>query len=183
MNVKSNTPEVGRLAPPGSERDAIHVAIAPIVAGASLRPGDRVGLNGNGEAVSTGSGHLGIVDPFLDRKIAVGELFWLFMLPNSITSLRHDWKHPKFPKVVTGIDDTQKARSIEWLTDWAQTENMTYAQLMEGLAGYTKNGELYCIGYDLNYSRFDEGAELWKHYGIVVGKQFEHTEVPFQCAC
>lgn len=91
-------PQVGKLCEPTAGRDAIHVAIAPVVAGCWLKPGWRVGLNEAGQAVSgTMVKHLGIVDPFLeDEWIETGKRFFLFLFPGTITSLRHVWSHPDF---------------------------------------------------------------------------------------
>lgn len=80
-------------------RDAIHVAVEPVVAATVLRPGQHVGLyagmaHGKGSIVTE---TIGIVDPFLQRPVNPGERFWLLVYPRQITSLRHVWEHPKFP--------------------------------------------------------------------------------------
>lgn len=90
---------LGQLIGEGVERhrDAVHIAVAPVVAGESLRPGERVSFDSNGEAVGDEAFSIGIVDPFLaDRVVVKGQRFWLYLYPGSITSLRHDWTHPAF---------------------------------------------------------------------------------------
>lgn len=95
-----NAPEVGKLIVEGTPafRDAIHVAVAPVLAGMRMKAGDSVGLNAKGEAVF--SDHpVGLVDPYLCRDVCwveVGQRFWLFLFPNTVTSLRHAWMHPAF---------------------------------------------------------------------------------------
>lgn len=75
--------KIGELVPVGQGRDAVHVAIIPMVAYRTMRPGER--LNN------------GIVDPFLTRDVCPGERYWLCLYPNTVTSLRHVWTHPAFP--------------------------------------------------------------------------------------
>ena len=91
------------------KRDAIHLAVDPVVAGMSLRPGERIGIL-NGVAYPAGTKTLstsdkeitvpaqGIVDPFLPRDVQRGESFWFIMNPRMVTSLRHVWTHPDFPE-------------------------------------------------------------------------------------
>lgn len=178
--MKNNTPEVGQLAYPGAERDAIHMAIAPVVAGTSLAPGERVIIKDN-KAFGSKKLPIGIVDPFLTKAVKEGEIFWLFMFPNTITSLRHDWEHPKLPK---NVDKNYEVKESEdWLIQWAEDESMTYTQLLQGLKEFAETGAEYYINNDLSYSRFGESKDLWKHYGIVVGKVFNLETVPFRCAC
>lgn len=78
------------------ERDAIHIAVAPVVAAHTLTPGEHVGLVGSNGAARFSPRHIGIVDPFLKDEVKGGQRFWLFLYPNTITSLKHLWTHPEF---------------------------------------------------------------------------------------
>ena len=94
---------LGTIIGEGEKRDAIHLAVEPVVAGQSLRPGEHVNLGrrAGGDAVAwlAAPGHgVGIVDPFLLKPISQGERFWLIVYPRQITSLRHVWSHPSFPE-------------------------------------------------------------------------------------
>ena len=93
-------------------RDAIHLAVEPVVAAYRLRPGQRIGIV-NGVAYAEGTeiadpdqpfGNVvpyhGIVDPFLTHGPAAGESFWFVMKPREVRSLRHVWEHPDFPEGV-----------------------------------------------------------------------------------
>lgn len=78
-------------------RDAIHIAVAPVTAAVALTPGQHVGLVGHDtEQVGPTDNCIGIVDPFLQQDVESGQRFWLFLYPNSVTSLRHYWTHPAF---------------------------------------------------------------------------------------
>jgi hypothetical protein len=91
---------MGRLITGDAGRDAVHVAIAPTTAPCELRPGQHVDAHGNPEG--PGACPVGVVDPFLHDPVRPGERFWLFLYPNSVTSLRHEWTHPAYPTATTG---------------------------------------------------------------------------------
>jgi hypothetical protein len=86
---------IGKLVTGEEGRDAVHVAIAPVAAPCELRPGQHVDAHGRPEG--PGVVPVGIVDPFLREAVRPGERFWLFLYPNTVTSLRHEWTHPAFP--------------------------------------------------------------------------------------
>lgn len=89
--------KIGHMIADSDERqkDAIHMAIAPVVASERLFPGDHIGFRGDMVAVTPNP--IGIVDPFLSGPVSAGAKFWMFLYPNTVTSLRHDWQHPGFP--------------------------------------------------------------------------------------
>lgn len=89
------------------KRDAIHLAVEPVVAASDLFIGERIGIV-NGKAYRTGTKlytngvesyvpYHGIVDPFLPKPVREGESFWFVMAPRMVQSLRHVWEHPDFP--------------------------------------------------------------------------------------
>lgn len=90
------------------ERDATHIAVLPVVAAENLKAGVHVGLSRKGEACQSAE-HVGIVDPFLKTKVLQGDKFWLFMYPNTITGLRHEWSHPILSKVENSKKEDEKA--------------------------------------------------------------------------
>lgn len=82
-------------------RDAIHLAVEPVIAGAKVFPGQDVGrlADGSFAAPTLTNGitkTLGIVDPFISKPIQQGEKFFLVIYPRQITTLRHVWEHPEF---------------------------------------------------------------------------------------
>lgn len=96
-------PCLGELITDGDRRrDAVHVAVIPVTATERLLPGDHIGLVGDtndmvGKAeTNPGVTNLGIVDPFLTESVETGERFFLFLYPNTVTSMRHAWTHPAF---------------------------------------------------------------------------------------
>ena len=88
-------PNLGHMPAADARRDAVHVAVAPVVAVELLLPGEHIGLYEDGRAGSAAK-HIGVVDPFRRQEVQPGERFWLFLYPGTVTSLRHVWTHPAF---------------------------------------------------------------------------------------
>lgn len=96
--MQQYTPNLGHLCDESAFRDAIHIAVAPVRVGQKLQPGDRVGFNIDGLVVkeSDQAKQIGIIDPFLSEPVKTLQHCWLFLFPNTVTSLRHVWHHPAF---------------------------------------------------------------------------------------
>ena len=96
-NDSTYRPELGKIIAADTQafKDAVHIAVAPVTALCELHPGEFVGLDVRGRA-TVGMPPIGIVDPFLTRSVRPGERFWLVLLPNTVTNLRHAWTHPAF---------------------------------------------------------------------------------------
>lgn len=93
-------PNLGELCGEDARRDAVHIAVVPLVVSEPLDPGDHFWLNVDGNAAkSTGRRErqtIGVVDPYFDGVVLKGDRFWGFLYPNTITNLRHVWEHPAF---------------------------------------------------------------------------------------
>jgi hypothetical protein len=104
----------------------------------------------------------------------------MFLYPNTIQSLRHDWTHPAF-------EDQGMAQSISelWLRNFAQkgAVGMGYQELLDAAKAYLESGDY------LNEGGRWEGVytpdDFWDHYETVTG-----TKVPlvkrgnfFSCSC
>lgn len=90
-------PNIGEEPEENARRDAIHIAVAPVVVGEEdVLPGTPVGLI-NDQIYPNHPQPIGIVDPFLPYiTLKRGQRCWLFLFPNTITNLRHVWEHPAF---------------------------------------------------------------------------------------
>lgn len=100
MSTRSE-PQLGHLLTGAEGRDAIHIAIIPVVASERLYPGESVELFGKTEKGlhyirKVQDSGIGIVDPFLKEPVKFGDCVYLFLNPYTITSLRHVWTHPAF---------------------------------------------------------------------------------------
>lgn len=108
---------LGKLITTTQQRDAIHVAVAPLVAAANLRPAQHFALDAMGRATTSGA-FVGIVDPFLWTGPNEGQQFWGFLYPNTVSGMRHRWRHPAFPDEQNpGVTEAQSAEA--WLRRYA----------------------------------------------------------------
>jgi hypothetical protein len=173
---------LGKLVEGDPGRDAVHIAVAPATARITLSPGEDVGIFANGEA-GTSKSPIGIVDPFLKANVKEGERFWIFLYPNTITSLKHLWTHPAFeePK---GASQDQKAASEAWLREFiANADCPGYEETIgAAVSGHT--------GWDDDYLHFDGmdahgeiPKQFWDHLEIVTGRKITKRPTYFSCAC
>lgn len=86
---------LGTIIDDSAGRDAIHLAVEPVIAGEDLLPGQDIGIV-DGLATTKAEKKLGIVDPFVKVPIRQGQRFWFIVYPRTIRSLRHVWSHPDF---------------------------------------------------------------------------------------
>ncbi len=176
-----NNLKIGRIIESQQECDAIHIAVAPVVAGERLAPGQHVGFTGTNTVGHTKE-LIGIIDPFLPSAVFKGDRIWMFLYPNTITSLRHEWTHPSF-SASNGVKNGCASSSELWLRGFALTAEISYEELLEGAWNYLTNGEYLCEGG--KWESFSTPDEFWPHYEIVTG-----TTVPaeqrgnfFSCTC
>lgn len=167
--------KLGQIINEEQQRDAIHIAVAPMTAAEKLFPGQHVSVIGV-EAWASAGTPIGVVDPYLKADVKKGQRFWLFLYPGSITSLRHEWTHP-------ALADTE---AVRWLKQFAEGHSANYDELVKAAA----TGEGYCFGDtsgpEAFYQGSSEGETFWRHLEEVTGKQFNemHREnTYFRCAC
>jgi hypothetical protein len=175
-----DTLKIGKIIKDKQQKDAVHMAIAPVIAGRRLSAGQHVGVNAAGMAFSELS-PIGIVDPFLLVTALEGDTFWLFLYPGSITSLRHDWTHPAF--VQAEIITPRMTHHESWVEDLADRIGTDYETLMAGADEWVKWREYLNLGSTLQGEYLPH--EFWEHYEAI-----RSTEVPeelkenfFSCSC
>lgn len=177
---------LGKIITTPQERDAIHVAVAPITAGMDLSPGEHVNAKGIACIMSE---NIGVVDPFLKSPVKKGERFWLFLYPGTITSLRHEWIHPSFAQNGHAVDST----SEKWLRDFADSVGADYEWMMAVAATHCikeEEGKYHYPDYLIEGGRWEgQGTpdEFWTHYFNVTGKKPPESEYGnpgiFSCSC
>lgn len=167
-------------------RDAIHLAVEPIVAGELLFPGQHIGIK---ESKAFGATHkikmLGIVDPFLKDTIQPGQKFWLVVYPRQITSLRHVWSHPDFTEVSTPLVDYTDPVDISkaWIIAFAADLDQTYKRLMDAADQWVNDGDYTYDNSETYKDHWDKFPEFWDHYKVVTGREPNEKESFFTCSC
>lgn len=177
----SDNLKLGELIRAPQERDAIHIAVAPVTAAEDLLPGQHVGLLDANHRVGKSDRPIGIIDPFLRHPVEKGDRVWLFLYPNTITALRHDWTHPEFAIASGGPD----AASREWIENFAAKIDMTYNRLMRAAENYADYDEWTRDDTEA-YKNADAGEwdTFWEHYAVVTGKAApKDAWAPFTCSC
>lgn len=170
-------------------RDAIHIAVAPVAASHALEPGEHVGFNEDGRADKNADNCIGIVDPFLRKAVQPLETFWLFLYPNTVTGLRHEWTHPAFTKTASKESKTETTKSLseQWMRAWAVQhfgedyyserkvpEQEAYDFAIE--AGYSHNIGPY------ESARDSMKEEWWDHWENITGQKGDR-DTYFSCGC
>lgn len=183
------------------ERDAIHIAVAPVFAAEELHPGERVKLvYGRNDLMESAEDetdehreHIGVADPFLmSWRIPKGSRFWVWLLPNTITGLAHRWKHPAFddplmapPKPVWPHGDSEA-----WIKKFCGEWNFRYDELIEQASADSIDLDHYIVadGIDL-HSKEELGEDhdlFWMHLEHLKQQQFndKHRErFGWSCSC
>ncbi len=172
-----NEPHLGRLLEHDPPRDAIHVAVIPVVAGADIGTDNRRIMLVDGLAYPgvMPNNVVGVADPWIIGPICKGDRFWLLLTPGSITSLRHSWTHPAFPSAVA-----DREASEAWLRVFADEMRTPYLDVIAGAAAGSLQFE---SSIDSGY---DPGADFWHHVEVVTGRIFPEAHrdsTMFSCHC
>ena len=182
-DIKAGEVFLGKLINSEQCRDAIHVAIAPVVADEKLAPGQDIGFVDavNVDRVGMSDTPIGIVDPFLKNMVFPGQKFWMLLYPNTITSLRHDWTHPAF-------EQPERSDSEGWLREFSERAGLAYDRMIEIVTEYIDSGDPW-VEIDSERARDAwyavDQSEFWHHFQNVTGiKKPNHDwDAPFSCSC
>lgn len=169
-------------------RDAIHLAVEPVVAGEPLAPGEDIGIeNGIAYGKSDHIKKVGIVDPFLKDRVEKGQKFWLIVYPRQITSLRHVWEHPDFPQAHHTEIALQVASKLngdrDWVERFAADLDMTYNALMKAAVRWITTGDYHYDNTESYKNHYDKFPEFWERYEKITGEQVSDKSSFFTCSC
>lgn len=182
-------PNIGKiLSPEENLRDAIHIAIVPVIAAHKMAPASHVGLDKDGKASYSFDGeYVGIIDPFLENAAQKGQKVYLFLYPNTITSLKHFWTHPAFDveKIEAPKTLTDKQISEAWIRDYAETDcdGLSYEDLMYAAERFVKYNDYFVQGG--RFEGMGVSDEFWNHYEKVTSNEVPESKrgCIFSCSC
>lgn len=166
---------IGQLLKGHEQKDAIHMAIIPIIASESIDPGSKVALvveTTDQVKNAAGLGYnikpIGIVDPFLDKPLKKGDRCWLFLYPGTVTGMRHHFRHPAFPD----SESAEEKFSVHWLHEYAGKCNIPYDDLMAGVKSYIEQDDGSPTLED-DHNGWEVPEEFWDHYYNVTGVRYQ----------
>jgi len=168
-------------------RDAIHIAVCPVIAGEDLKSGNIIALDNGGNVahLSTISNKaIGIVDPYLgDVVINKSERFWCFLFPRTIISLRHVWEHPDFPSEVIPELSLETKKSQDWMNKYSEELGFSVEKILSRTTDWIKKGETWSEGDTFEMKELPD--EFWTHYEILTGIKVskDKKENFFRCSC
>lgn len=177
---------LGQLANATADRDAIHVAVYPVVAPMILMPGQHVDRHGDPKGKL-----VGIVDPFLKAPVQKGERFFLCVYPGTIMSLRHQWSHAEIdrPEPASRRVNLRRASAKgarAWIEKFADRLGYTYEELMHAAQEWLIHRE-YWHDDNENYKLVDESEwkTFWLHHETLTGQipPEQYQECFFSCSC
>jgi len=174
--------KLGQINPDGDDvsRDAIHIAVAPVKASMHLLPGDHIGfVADDSELVGRNATNLlGIVDPFIKVGIKKGQRFFMYLYPNTITSLHHVWEHPAFSQARFPNPFYSKM----WMHNYAKQYGFTGERMVRAATDYLDHGNRFSDGGTFEGESVPD--EFWTHYERITGRIVTNDRDNFfSCSC
>lgn len=165
MSIETQA-KIGKLLDKGEKRDAIHIAVLPVVCDMDMKPGSRVAVELVGDEyhayVDKTSG-IGVLDPFLSDQVTRGSRCYVFIDPLTVVGMRHDWSHP----ALEVLPRVAKAKAEMRITEIAEANGMTFDLLMEAAREWVEHGEVYTL--DDSQGGLGIPSDFWDHYEVLTG--------------
>jgi len=175
---------LGTILTRNEKRDAIHLAVLPVIAGQDLDRACLISLQ-EGRAFADSDG-LGIVDPFVEVGPRKGEKFWMVLKPRIIQSLRHVWTHPDLPDE-SAEDEKERVTKIKESEQWLRNFCEDYSS--NAPSDYDTMIEKALESEGDEYMHFNQDAygsipsEFWDHLETVTGVRIKNPPKHFSCSC
>lgn len=181
--------KIGTILQQYEPRDAVHVAVFSAYCDYALNRGDRVKLvpGFNNKVIKSDDEGIGVVDPFLLTPVYEGQIFYVFMYPNTIISLNHNWTHPSFLK--NEDPKTNMGEAEKWLRAFCLMNLADFDELIPAVLECTNRSNGPHFGTDRGADLLREkDYEFWHYIEQYTGNKFseDHRELVANntsCAC
>jgi hypothetical protein len=195
--MADNAPKLGALITGEAERDAVHVAVVPMLAHRTLTAGEHIGVSKADTGVSADLGPMcddliGIVDPFLRVKVKPNEQFYLFLYPGTVISLRHHYRHPVLDheEIRRETLEALNAPAVQRMRQWAASFGITYREALQHTELYLLTGKGAVLdglngGMNASTDDYPDGGTFWGDYEQLTMRKVpdEQKKDFFSCSC
>ena len=172
---------LGQLLDEKAQRDAIHIAIAPVVAAERLYPGDHVGFVSDGIVAKRDDKLIGIVDPFLMKPVGEGQRFFLCLYPKTVTGKRHNWEHPAFSPAILPALSPNKQEAERVIRQFCR-DQFTYVSEEEAFRRIVSDwGVLDFTTVEGTSGPFENEDEVKAALSVYTGRA--NPDFRFSCSC
>ena len=178
-------PLLGQFPNQYAQRDAVHVAIIPVVASSNLSPGERIGVKvvaGVPHSEDDPEEFIGIVDPFLHRRVKKGECFYLCLFPGTVHGMRHHWLHPQFQSKAEPDDDKKEMARLV-IEKCADDAGISLDEIIRAANDYLDSGEYLHEGSRWDGHHLDKS--FWDAFEAFTGRKVPKDDRGsfFSCSC
>lgn len=126
----------------------------------------------------------------------LGQVVWALVHPNTVTDLRHDWKHPEIGNAFRDMSEFAQIMARQWLQEKvAEPTGRDIDGIIEDAKEYKASGSQRMVQGEDDYS--DSGSILnvpdlwdgvtigryWQCISILTGEDFsgEKNSTPYEC--
>lgn len=194
--MAENVPRLGRLITGPAERDAVHIAVVPAMAGIHMTPGTHVGVCAGEPMIAAPSGkyisdYVGIVDPFLKENLKKGDMFYIYLYPGTVISLRHHYRHPVLDaeEIRQETMESLKHPAVERMKAWAKQFGTTYGETMRNTRFFLLTGKEITLdgiaSLNVSTEEYPDGGTFWGDYETITNQKVpdEKKKDFFSCEC
>lgn len=180
------TATLGTVHTKNEGRDAVHLAVYQVTLGQNISMYDKASkltIKSNGRAYiydeyDENQTAYGILDPFINQSLNVGDKVWLILFPGMITSLRHVWEHSYFPESpketpISSLED--KFAEFPAILNAASQLEISCEEIINSAEHYIKTGNYYCGGNEAEGVHV--GQDFWEDYYRYKGMNSDATTI------
>jgi hypothetical protein len=110
--------------------------------------------------------------------VGEGQRCWVFLYPQTITGIRHHWRHPFFQD-----QDAHPTVDREWITAFAARWKYSFDEFMEGAHEYIEDNHQLDDKWNQLYVPKEDWNEFWAHFYKLTGLSIGDKDKEFVYCC